>query len=306
MPLNKMKIILTIFLSLGISQCGDSDKTKSPKRDNSTNLRRSNGQDLMSLDPNSLTDSELKLFISQLISRDQAEAKELVILKQVNKDLCDRLQKLRTDCSASSRIIPDGSEKILGCSGAYSENINIEKQIKVNIDTEGSFYLLANKNFKSSEFSTGNSAIKFVPFGENTTRAPRFIELTSLRLVPVNGESPALESLGFELSINENTVFDNSHLVWSQENGYFKIDPNHLFEIKKSPTCTVTIADIQEIRNRVLASMAAPQPVMPQNQNISPGINNQNHQQVSTYDNGNNGTTTQNSETESQISGGSQ
>jgi hypothetical protein len=78
--------------------------------------------------------------------------------------------------------------------------------------------------------------------------------------------------MGFELTVDENSILTSSDLVLSDDGTYFKINPASLLEIKKSESCSVSVAEIQEIKNRVSASIGeTPQAQQPVSGNDSSG-----------------------------------
>jgi hypothetical protein len=209
-------------------------------------------------DPAKMTDQELQVFIAQMQSRDQAEARELQLLQAMNVDLCDRLQRLRTECVSSIRLIPDGSEKILGCTGQFADNGTVANKIHVNVSAPGNYVLQADKTFASRAFTSGGSDIVFESIGDKTAKSPRFLDLSSLRIASATGElMPPKASVGFELSVNETVIFKNTDLVEADDksNKYYKVNPEVILAIQKSPACKVTVDEIQAIRDKVTASI---------------------------------------------------
>ncbi len=259
--------LINFGMILVLIACGGTKTEKVSRAPNSATATAGLSQNLLDLDPRTLSDSDLQLFVAQLVSRDQADAQELVILQAMNRDLCDRAQRRRTECSASVHIIADGSEKILGCQGSFSDNTSIINKFEVRSSAPGTFVLVANKTYATKAFGSGNTPIEFVATGDKTARAPRFMDLTSFRVASADSSPmPAIASMGFELVVNENVIFKNEDLV-AGEGGtdkYYRINPENLLNLQKSEACTVDVSEIQVIREKVMAAVGGqPQPAAP-------------------------------------------
>jgi hypothetical protein len=248
-------------LLMGIA-CGEDAKTAKPTHPVGTANQygaTSAPSNLLDFDPNTMTDADLQNFVGQLQSRDQAETQELGLLQAMNRDLCDRLQRLRTECAASIRLLADGSEKILGCQGNFADNTSVINKIEVRLAAAGSFILVGNKTFGTKPFGAGANQVVFASTGDATARPPRFMDLSSLRIASAAGAAmPAMESMGFELVLNESSIFTNKDLVAADDAGgkYYRINPANILDIQKQPACTVEIAEIQSIRDKVMAAMS--------------------------------------------------
>ena len=241
--------------------CGDT-KTAKPTHSSPANAAGANAtpQNLLDFDPNKMTDSELQSFVGQLSSRDAAETRELGLLQAMNQDLCDRLQRLRTECSATVRLLADGSEKVLGCQGKFADNTSVANKIQVKLAAAGSFVLLGNKTYGTKPFGAGDNVVQFSSTGDASARPPRFLDLSSLRIASADGVAmPALTGMGFELVVNESTVFTNQDLVSAEDpaSKYYRINPANILALQKLPACTVEIAEIQDIRDKVMAALGA-------------------------------------------------
>lgn len=259
------KILTTSFLlSVALSGCGGSDEIQKVSKSNSSDAIAS--QSLLDRDPTKMSDPELRNYVIQLINRDENEKKELALLQNMNKELCGKLQDVRTSCPGIIRLIPDGTEKVLACDGTYSENIKINNKIEVlGFSAGGGEFNLSSENFTSSSIVNGDQEISFRTIGNKSQRAPRFFDLASLKISRKDkAPMPAMESMQFEIRVNEKPLIDSSALrvANGQNNNLsYRLDLKAIQDLKESDACSVTLKDIQNIRDKIIAEYDGAPPV---------------------------------------------
>jgi hypothetical protein len=185
---------------------------------------------------------------AQLAARDAAEAVELANLKEANQKLCERLQKVRSECAATYRLIPTESDKTLACTLGNETKSLAVGEFEISFDADGRQYrLLADNNWESSPFGNGTTKITWKPRLESSTEAPRMLEVTSLILKPDDGGrvgsvgGMALRAGGFH-------VVGNGDLRSAQESqGYYVVSLQGILDIRKSSRCTLSQDEVNAL-----------------------------------------------------------
>lgn len=254
----KIKLFIKSYGKMGlftlsmIVGCGEATKPQSPMHDSSITATQSTPQ-TSNADPSQMTAAELKLFLADLKKRDSVEQDEYYFLNAVNKDLCDRVQRLRSECVA---IVPlFGTQKILGCDGTYEENTSVSHKFSVGLDANQTFSykIIADNNIESTTFSGGQTEIKFEKVGNEKIDAPTWEEVTSLKLVSVGTILPDLSELGFKLTIDETLVFTGDQLIaeGTETDKFYRINPSKLIKIAESSSCRMTPEELEQIEQSV-------------------------------------------------------
>lgn len=249
LPTNK-QFIAAGFLSLLTLSCSDGKEISRPSE-------AKPDQDLGSSDAfgESISDEEL---LERLIRRNEEEKKEISLLKSINFELCAELDKFRAQCTAATRLIPQNSESILGCSGSSSNAKLDQTWTLTTANIVGNYYLEADKLYRSvGTFSNGTFDITWKSTGSEDQVSPRLLDISDLRIVNSESDGVAEESsLGLTLSlkVGEKVVFESDDVVLSDSNSsYFTINPNSIRELRELPECNVTQEDIDAIVDAVRA-----------------------------------------------------
>ena len=101
-------------------------------------------------------------FYKKYKKQNDSDEAELKIVNFQNQQFCQELEKLKTKCAISKRIIPDGL-KDLKCSGGQQEDDSSPAEFEVTIPESdpGPFVLVLNKSYMSSQFGSGTSKVTF-------------------------------------------------------------------------------------------------------------------------------------------------
>lgn len=195
--------------------------------------------------------------ITSLSSVNVEEKKELFVLKAINQKLCERLHRLRTECGASVRLMPDGSEKILACIGNTEEGAKTTQNFSVVVRGAGSseFKLIAD-TYESTPFREGTSELTWKTEFNTDIHSPRLMDIISLKLKSLSGPVPLLANFDFELLVNGQKVVTKSEIL-TPENGdptFFQVRTLHFLTLRRSDTCRVSAAEIAQIKEQAKAS----------------------------------------------------
>lgn len=227
-----------------------SEKPKAPEREPID----SNG-DIVDKDPSQMNLSELKLRLSELKSRDSVELDEFNFLKAMNKELCNRFQRIRSECIVSAPLF--GADKILGCDGEFEENTSISHKFFVELSSSQNinFKIVANNNIESTVFKGGSTEITFGKNGNEQQEAPSLEDLTNLRLESVGSVLPAVYNLGFKFTIDETLLFTGDHLIEEGEGDdkFYRLNISKITEISESESCRMQESELETIEQSVRA-----------------------------------------------------
>lgn len=273
--LNKNRFVSLLFAVSVFISCGESSgPSDDQSRKQSSNLSKDlNSGEVDSIDilggdisflaaltPKQLLElpiEELQKLETDLESRNTSERNEMKKLYAINRDLCKRLQSMRSQCVASVRLVPDGREKMLACEGTRSEAGLIKRTLKVSINVPGQYQLIANKNIISETFSQGDTEITFDGLEGYSSR---IIDIAEWRLVKLdegdiaspkqpNSEEPN-PSFGFKFVVGEEEIFNTRHLEFSNsdDKSFLRISAIQIAEHRKEEKCNVETLEINKIK----------------------------------------------------------
>ncbi len=276
----RSKLLLIVAFGILLS-CGDrktvgdesgsSDQTGA----NATALPPQAPESLFTQDPETLDNNQLQVLLTTLINRDESEKRELALYQPMNKALCERLQQIRSDCVAAARLIPDGSEQILGCDGGFEGNASIAHTFEIELSgVTKNFNIIANKVFISDTFGEGTTKVNFKKSeGATDKRAPRFMDIASFRIKASAGSMPPKDEFTFRLYVDEELFLDQDDFLKAEDdsNEYYRLNPQKIFEFKSSEYCKMSIAEVTEIKNKILQQLGPdPATQQAQQQQIDP------------------------------------
>ncbi len=245
---------MTVFISiwLGITAC--SSDLPEPKKSSSGRFSQSGADALSSIasDP-----ARLRAYVAMLASnpaalarlqeRDKTEIEELSKMKDVNQNLCVRVQQLRNECAATYRLIPGDAEKELACAAGNGEQTVLSAKWEVQLGTGRLHRLVIDNQWESTEFGMGTTTITWRPRAAGSSVAPRLIDLTSIQIVPVDGGA-ATELASFSLLANGTTVFGIGDVVRANEsNGYFMVSMQRVLDLRSSAPCKISQAEFDSL-----------------------------------------------------------
>jgi hypothetical protein len=261
--MQSFRIFYSIFFATTLLNCGDPKQVEvSSGRAASDALPNQPTESIFTKDPHTLNNSDLQVLLTTLVNRDEAEKREVALLKPMNKALCERTQQIRTECVASVPLISDDSSKMLSCDGEpLTDNTSIQNFFEVELSgVTGSFTIIADKVFGSQAFSQGTTKIKFKKIeggGATDKRAPRLMDVSSFRIASAAGAMPAKEDFIFKLYVNENLVLDQDDFLPAEDGNktYFRLDPKKIFEFKNWANCRMTIDEVTQIKQSILGRL---------------------------------------------------
>lgn len=232
-------------------------------------------QDLYTMSRNQLQrvpPADLIKEIEILEKRNENEKKELTSIANFNQILCQRLAKLRKECIAHLYITDDHGLDNLNCTNNDQKEQIPPPEIRVEVVAGGdnAYILLADSLYVSSEFTAGTSgAITFKRKDNKVIRPPRFRDLESLNIISIAPGSaeiidgrlsykkeriPTLsEGFGVRISVNGQQLMSDYELVKPDDphdDWYYRINPNGILTLGRSPTCTVTLKEIRELQEQ--------------------------------------------------------
>lgn len=214
--------------------------------------------------------AQLLIVEQETKKRDQAEEEEFVLLDAINQELCEMLNRKRTECPVMKRIIPDSQEQALQCDGSYGGAITlgeIEIEIPQGDDFKGTYKLIANDLYESTSFGAAKTKIKFNhPLG-GEFEAPQFIKIFKLAirtdtekpevLPPMSKFTVRMEVDG--VKIIERKVDPSNDDMFRSKNFEYLIPLLDIEQIKMTEICNVSQQTIEErkakVRNAISENM---------------------------------------------------
>lgn len=186
----------------------------------------------------------------QLSVRDQDEEKELFVLQKVNFKLCERLQKLRSECAVAQRLFTDGNQKVLAC---VSNIVNpteapVVFQVTVSGAAGSQLKLEAENSYETNAFTDGTTALTWKTQFNTDVASPRLMEVTNLKVRAVSGPLPPLASLSISLIVAGQPVLNKTELAASSEAGTHSFKTTPFLTLRRAENCRVTNEEISKTK----------------------------------------------------------
>lgn len=206
---------------------------------------------------------------AQLIETYKSTAAQYDLVRNINQALCERVQRLRSECVPAARLIADANEQLLGCvTNATDGAFNIFRYKVSATGLTGQYKLIGDTAFESSTFGDGQTDITWTTGGASNLTAPRIADLTSLRLKVVSGTLPALGSFSFELKVNDKVIFNAADLTREGSDvTFYLFGLNKFVEVLKSPSCRLASDELINIEAAARARVGIQAPAVV----VSPG-----------------------------------
>lgn len=243
--------VLLFAIAAGVANCGAPPvPTSQAKNEDAT----PDSAGSLALKHHELFDSHAKLQ-----SRTQTEGAEILFLTALNQKLCERLDALRQTCLPSYRIISDSQEKNLGCA-SQAKIATFSAQVNTSHDVQ--LVLVANNLFETNTFAQGNTALSFYSnFNSGSLVAPRFVDLSQLKLKAVSGVLPKLDSgFKFSFSVSGQELFNETHLTADDNSQSYFIRLDSMSVMKRSNKCVAGYEELDELTKNVKRDTISPTP----------------------------------------------
>ena len=160
-----------------------------------------------------LTKDEL---IEKLLNRESQlnlEKDELARLKSINEALCERINKINTECLPKKPITSNAKIRLVSCDGSPVEQVSNSKiEVDINLAGNGDFKLFfhsANSVYESSLLGVGTQELKFSKLADDQKVTPTFSDIQKMRL---RAESLNLES-GSSATVNVDVLVDGKSVL---------------------------------------------------------------------------------------------
>lgn len=209
-------------------------------------------------DLESMSVRDLLILRSDRQEQNQNEQTELKLIKAINEKLCETLENKRTMCAALKRISFYPSSEVLQCAASENqESRGLKIEVTIPENKDGSFILLANDTYMSSEFGPGKSE---VTFSDNTgdLMSPQFIKIYKLKIRLSNkfrGVMP--DTSGFFIKIEVDGQELLHELVQANKESSdrslqteYDISIKDIIDLRTSESCMINDRIIEEIKQK--------------------------------------------------------
>lgn len=198
--------------------------------------------------PQSAIDAEL-FRIQQALPADQLS---LVHYQKLNAAYCRLLQKILSQCKAAAYIGANYGLNDLNCTSTPPPS----PIITVSLQNMGgnAFYLRANQTYETDVFSDATQNVLFSSTDGTLSTPPRFIDLTTLSIITVNGSkkdkgfpTQRPSNLAVSISVNGTPLLPQLSLIPSStSNDFFtyQISPDVIPTLRKQAGCYIEAKDI--------------------------------------------------------------
>lgn len=252
-------MIFLLFLS-SLSSCFADTSTDSTGSTDTTNATATStptpppaalttlSKDQLLKQPQSAIDAEI-FRIQQALSADQLS---LVYYQKLNAAYCPLLQKISSQCPAAAYIGINYGLNDLNCTSTPPPS----PTIVVSLQNMGgnAFYLRANQTYETEVFSEATQNVLFSSTDGALSTPPRFIDLTTLSIITVNGSkkdkgfpTQRPSNLAIQITINGTLLLPQLSLIPSNtRNDFFtyQISPDAIPTLRKRVGCYIEAKDI--------------------------------------------------------------
>lgn len=217
--------------------------------------------------------------IQQLTTQNEQDSKLCKQLVTFNAAMCERLNKLNSQCITQAFLITPSKDPY-SCSSSAPAATSITVVAK---NVKGYYFRLrANKNYISDAFTEGGGTVTFRRDDGAILTPPRFREITAITLVSVSPNStitsngyinstqtiaPAdlsylVSNMQLRIMVNNTSIIDNPEKQWlilqaptdTTVKTELVVDPQDILSMGKNANCVVSPSELDKVRTDIEAS----------------------------------------------------